>query len=292
MIKRIYNLFSQFLVLPLFILFLAVSCDTNDGISESETSSTIQTETADILEIETIEENIDDMIESLSFDIDQVDLLKNNNSKLYISPHQIPECAIVSASISDNTLSLILDFGDGCKTEFDNVLTGKILIMISRNSDEDKKLIELTLENFTFNDRLIEGTITKERIKPIDESPSYSLIQKDLKITWENESYSTIKSDRKREWIQGSDNLIWSDNVYLITGSSMISQKNRKTKTVLITEALRREAFCKNIVSGKLEITIGENSSFLDYGDGECDNLATLTIGDIETIIELKRRHR
>jgi len=72
----------------------------------------------------------------------------------------------------------------------------------------------------------------------------------------------------------------------------MISQKNRKTKTVLITEALRREAFCKNIVSGKLEITIGENSSFLDYGDGECDNLATLTIADIETIIELKRRHR
>ena len=60
----------------------------------------------------------------------------------------------------------------------------------------------------------------------------------------------------------------------------------------MITEALRREAFCKNIVSGKLEITKDGTSSILDYGEGECDDLATLTIGDIVTIIELKRKHR
>lgn len=289
--KRIYNVFFQSLVCPLFILILIISCDTNDGVSEFETSSTIQTETANVLEIQAIEENIDDMIESLSFDVDQVDLLKNNNSKLYISPHQIPECATISASISNNTISLILDFGEGCKTEFDNVLKGKILITISSYTDENKRMIEQSFENFTFNDRQIEGTITKERFKSINDSPPYSLIQKDLKIIWRNDSFSSIKSDRKREWIQGFDNLIWSDNVYLITGSSTITQKNGVSKTVLITEALRREAFCENIVSGKLEISKDEISSFLDYGDGECDNLATLTIGDIQTIIELKRKH-
>ncbi len=290
--KRIYNVFFQSLGLSLFILILAVSCDTNDGISEFESSSTLQTETADILEIQSLEENLDDMIESLSFDMDQVDLLKNNNSKLYISPHQIPECATISASITNNTINLILDFGEGCKTEFDNVLTGKIHITINNYSEENKRVIEQSFENFTFDDRQIEGTISKERIKRMNDSPPYSLIQKDLKIIWKNDSFSSIKSDRKREWIQGFDNLIWSDNVYLITGSSTITKKNGVSKTVLITEALRREAFCKNIVSGKLEISRGENSSFLDYGDGECDNLAILTIGDVQTIIELKRRRR
>ncbi len=290
--KQIYNLFSKPLVFPLIILLLTLSCDTNDSISDTETSAAIQSETADILEIETIEENIDDMIESLSFDLDQVDLLKNNNSKLYISPHKIPECAVITANIIGNSIILTLDFGESCKTEFDNVLTGKILIKINPNTDDGKMMIEQTFENFTFNERQIEGSISRERIKSFDESPPYSLIQKDLNITLENALVTKIKSDRKREWVEGFDNQIWSDNVYLITGTSTISQKNGKTKTLLITEALRREAFCKNIVSGKLEITKERRTSFLDYGDGQCDDLATLTIGDVETVIELKRKHR
>ena len=290
--NQIYQYFNKILYLAFGILFITASCDTNDSISDAESANLIQSEAADILEIENIEESIDDMIESLSFDLDQVDLLKNNNSKLFVNPRTIPECATISASISDNTILLTLDFGDACQTEFENVLGGKINIQIVHNADEGKMMIEHTFEDFTFNDKQLEGTVTKERNKRVNAAPSYSIIHKELKITWENNSFSLIKSDRKREWIEGFDNQIWSDNVYLITGNSNITRKNGKTKTILITEALRREAFCKNIVSGKLEITKSDTLSVLDYGDGECDDLATLTIGDIETIIELKRKHR
>ncbi|MGI9532454.1 hypothetical protein [Lutimonas sp.] len=287
-----YPLLKHFFVLPLLLLILTLSCDTNDSISDAETLNTIQSETDDILEIESIEENLDAMIESLSFDIDQVDLLKSNNSKLYISPHQIPECASVSANLQNNVLEIVLDFGDGCTTEFDNILTGKILISIVQGSEKNKKMIVQSFENFTFNERLIQGSVSKARYKKMGETPAYSLITKELKISWEDGSFSTIQSDRKREWIKGSDNIIWSDNVYLITGESSIKGRKGNTKKILITEALRREAFCKNIVSGKLEITKNDKASILDYGEGECDNLATLTIGDIETIIELKKRRR
>ena len=290
--NQIYQYFNKILYLAFGILFITASCDTNDSISDAESATLIQSEAADILEIENIEESIDDMIESLSFDLDQVDLLKNNNSKLFVNPRTIPECATISASISDNTILLTLDFGDACQTEFENVLGGKINIQIVHNADEGKMMIEHTFEDFTFNDKQLEGTVSKERNKRVNAAPSYSIIHKELKITWENNSFSLIKSDRKRERIEGYDNQIWSDNVYLITGNSNITQKNGKTKTILITEALRREAFCKNIFSGKLEITKSDTLSVLDYGDGECDDLATLTIGDIETIIELKRKHR
>lgn len=290
--NQIYNQLSKILFLPFFILLLTISCDSNDSISDKEASDLMQSETTEILEIENIEESIDDMIESLSFDLDQVDLLKNNNSKLYVNPHRIPKCANISASINDNIITLILDFGEECQTEFENVMGGKILIQVVHNRDERKMMIQHTFENFTFNDRQIEGTITKERINRFNDRPSYSLIHKELKISWENDSYSLIESDRKREWIEGSGNQIWSDNVYLITGNSNITKKNGKTKTIKITEALRREAFCKNIVSGKLEITNDGILSTLDYGNGECDDLATLTVGDLETIIQLKRKRR
>lgn len=287
--KQIYNLFIKNSFLPFCILLLAISCNTNDSISDAENAALLQGETDELLEIENIEESIDDMIESLSFDLDQVDLLKNNDSKLYVDPHNIPECANISASINDNTIILAIDFGDKCETEFENVLGGKILVQITHIAEESKKMIEFTFENFTFNNRGLEGSITKERFKRVNDTPSYSIIHKELKITWENDSYSIIESDRKREWIEGFDNQIWSDNVYLITGNGTITKKDGKTKTIVITEALRREAFCKNIVSGKLEITNDVTSLLLDYGEGECDNLATLTIGGIETIIELKR---
>lgn len=288
----IYQSFSKILFLTLSILLITVSCDTNDNISDAESAILMQGEAAEILEIENIEESIDDMIESLSFDLNQVDLLKNNNSKLLVNPRKIPECATITAGISDNTIMLTLDFGDACQTEFENVLGGKILIKVIHKLGEGKMIIEHTFENFTFNEKQLEGTVTKERNKKLNDTPSFSIIHKELNITWEDGSFSIIKSDRKREWIEGFDNQIWSDNVYLITGNSSVTQKNGKTKTILITEALRREAFCKNIVSGKLEITKDGTSSVLDYGDGECDDLATLTIGDIETIIELKRKHR
>lgn len=290
--KQIYNQFSKLLFLSFFILILTISCDTNDSISDKEASNLMQAETTELLEIENIEESIDDMIESLSFDLNQVDLLKNDNSKLYVNPHRIPKCANISASINDNIITLILDFGEECQTEFENVMGGKILIQVVHNRDERKMMLQHTFENFTFNDRQIEGTITKERVRRFNDRLSYSLIHKELKIIWGNDSYSLIESDRKREWIEGFGNQIWSDNVYLITGNSNITKKNGKTKSIKITEALRREAFCKNIVSGKLEITNDGILSTLDYGNGECDDLATLTVGDLETIIQLKRKHR
>lgn len=290
--NQIYQFFGKFLFLAFAVLLITTSCDTNDSISDTESAALMQSEAADILEIENIEESIDDLIESLSFDLDQVDLLKSNNSKLYVNPRKIPECATISASISDKTIIITLDFGAACQTEFENVLGGKIHIQIVHNADEGKMMIEHTFEDFTFNEKQLEGTVTKERNRRVNATPSYSIIHKELKITWENDSFSLIKSDRKREWIGGFDNQIWSDNVYLVTGNSKITRKNGKTKTILITEALRREAFCKNIVSGKLEITKDDTSSILDYGEGECDDLATLTIGDIVTIIELKRKHR
>lgn len=290
MYKNSYILFKRFIVLPLMMILFAVSCDTNDSVSDTETLSSIQSETDDLLAIQSMEEHIDDMIESLSFDIDQVDLFKSDNSKLFISPHQIPECASITANLTNNTLEVVLDFGDGCKTEFDNILSGKILISIAYSSEDSKKRILQSFENFTFNERKIEGSISKERFKRMGESAAYSLINKELKITWEDGSFSRLQSNRKREWIKGFGNLIWTDNVYLISGESMLTDRKGNTRTILITEPLRREVFCENIVSGVLEITKNDTTSYLNYGEGECDDLATLTIGDIETMIELKNR--
>ncbi len=55
-----------------------------------------------------------------------------------------------------------------------------------------------------------------------------------------------------------------------------------------ITTPLIYKRGCFYPVSGTISIeTDGEETKTIDYGDGECDNLITVTIGDVTEEIEL-----
>ncbi len=77
-------------------------------------------------------------------------------------------------------------------------------------------------------------------------------------------------------------------NNWLVT-KRINSCKNREKNE--ITEALRNESSCRYIVSGIIEMNDGTDSAILNYGDGTCDNIATVNINDEgETEITLRRR--
>ena len=58
----------------------------------------------------------------------------------------------------------------------------------------------------------------------------------------------------------------------------MFTKKNGTELSAEILEALRRELACKFIVSGIISLNKNENNAILSYGDGECDDLATVSI--------------
>jgi hypothetical protein len=75
----------------------------------------------------------------------------------------------------------------------------------------------------------------------------------------------------------------------LIEGVSSSSNSNGRSVTRVITNPLRRELSCHHFVSGTVEITPSERPQrILDYGDGTCDNIATITIGDRTITIRLR----
>ena len=55
----------------------------------------------------------------------------------------------------------------------------------------------------------------------------------------------------------------------------------------IVTEALRREATCPYFVSGTIEITRNGNQGTLDFGNGDCDNIAILTVNGVEYTVYL-----
>ena len=100
----------------------------------------------------------------------------------------------------------------------------------------------------------------------------------DIKLTWPDGLFASKRGVKVREWIKGNDTYAWGDNVFLITGSWMFIKKNGTELSVEVTEALRKELACKFFVSGIVKLTKNENSAILNYGMGECDDLATVII--------------
>jgi hypothetical protein len=64
----------------------------------------------------------------------------------------------------------------------------------------------------------------------------------------------------------------------LITGNHTVTNANGKTRQCYITEALQKKTSCDNIGTGKLKVEGGNHNALVDFGNGDCDKLATIAI--------------
>ena len=85
---------------------------------------------------------------------------------------------------------------------------------------------------------------------------------------------------RTRTWLSGYSTTERSDDSYLISGTTTLTRANGKTFTMNITSPLQVAYGCQWIEKGTVAVTgPGGVTRTLDYGDGNCDAQATLTIG-------------
>ena len=86
-------------------------------------------------------------------------------------------------------------------------------------------------------------------------------------------------SVRNREWYKGSNTpLNWDDDEYVITGSSSGTNFKGNSFMANITHGLHINS-CHYITEGIFELTpTGKPIRILDYGNGDCDSIATITI--------------
>ena len=88
----------------------------------------------------------------------------------------------------------------------------------------------------------------------------------------------------------GESTLIWSDDVYSITGSASGKSAKGNNFSATITSALIVKLTCKNIVKGTFDFDPGTGKPVrtVDYGDGTCDDVATVTIGSKTYTVHLR----
>ncbi|MCB0472706.1 MAG: hypothetical protein KDC69_02580 [Flavobacteriaceae bacterium] len=259
------------LILLMFLGLILGSCSNNDTTGDGLNDLDLKT-AQDEAEVDNISDESSAIIEE-AFLTEESPETKSSSTDRYL-----PDCVTITAVIEQNTKTVTIDFGDGCSLRNGNDLSGKIVIDYERDTEAATKTINYTFDNFYFNSKKVEGGGTILRELSNGNGNPQSTKTFDVSVTWPDGSMASKKGVRIREWIEGFDTWAWGDNVFLITGNWTFTKVDGTVVTAEVTEPLRRELACRFLVSGSMELNRNGNTALIDYGDGTCDDLATVSI--------------
>lgn len=224
------------------------------------------------------EESVSGYVEkSLSEEEDGL-TLKNLNGGIQNCSFVYPSssCAQISEDVATFPKTITVDFGTGCTDYFGRTRVGKMFIHLTDSFHIAGAVRTVTFENFSINGIGITGTrITTNTGVNGSGQPTFTRVI-DTDITSNGNTFSRNIS-HQMTWISGFDTPACFDNVWSITGSGFIVRSNGNTLTRTITNPLIVDFSCQHIKQGTIQITTGFGTWTLDYGNGSCDNAATVT---------------
>lgn len=277
--------------IAIVMLSFFISCDSsNDGNDNNPTLTA-----KDIAVNSKIDVAIDDVVYIVEDQYTAQQSISNRSSTA--SKSILPTCATFTTVLVDGTWTRTIDFGSaGCTLPNGNVLKGKIIISFSNDFTSKSRTLSYRFVDFYHNGKLLQGnksiTYESKSTELLATEHPVMTFTVDMKITFDDGKVYSRTGTTVKETIEGNETpLNWEDNVFLVTGNSATSLANGDTVTTVITTPLRYITSCKLPfpVSGIVSITKNTSVGTLDFGDGKCDNLATLTIDGVTKDINLEK---
>ena len=199
-------------------------------------------------------------------------------------------CAIVTLTppLPDSTFpkTVLIDFGSSNCTGTDGrERRGKIIAVFSGRYYVAGTVITISTDDFYVDDNKIDGIkIITNNGRNSAGNLSFTIKVDDGMIITSSGDTILWETTRTAEWVAGESTTpppitYICDDVYEITGYASGVNRNGREFTMNITQALVKKICCKWIVSGTVEITPKDlNKRTIDFGDGDCDNKATVMI--------------
>jgi hypothetical protein len=283
---KIYRL----LMIAVAISLLLTSCEKSKGDLNSEDFNLADDDAV-------AEAMFDDIFSSAD---NATQLLDNMEKSLDVTKGGIvflvsDSCPSVSVEPVDETVRIItIDYGEGCTGFYGQTRSGRIVITVDGRRRVTGSSRTIEFDNYFFNGIKVEGTdiITNEGEND-NGNVVFSHTLEGGRLIFPDEVVTGRSFYREREWIAGFDTFNPWDDESLITGTATGTNYRGVSYQNEIISSLHWKRICPFFVSGTIRITRDGAEPFeLDYGDGECDELATVTRGDEVKEIILKKRHR
>ena len=269
---------SLFILGIFAISFSFTSCekDTFENLSNNLTTPTDYTSLLGIIDLNEIDDATSDgALKSVS-DLDyipcfEVTVHENENGEFW------PRSWTFSYTNED------------CVDCFGNTKLGSVHVLLTDFWKKEGSSRTITFEDFSINGNKREG------IRTILNTGFNDLQNLTFERSFLDASYSRAdtatmswESNRNVEMIAGYETFVAADDEYMVSGGASGINFEGKSFTVSITDQLYYKKCVLYPVSGSITIEVeGESSIDINYGNGECDKVADMTVDGVTTEITL-----
>jgi len=190
-----------------------------------------------------------------------------------------PPCAKVSVDNDEFPKTITIDYTDACVGRMGLAKKGTLTIEMSDTILNEGAVYKVTFSNVSFGRRTIEKTITyTNEGLDVDGNwvTSYDMFSTTT-FAKEEETFVIVRDfSGTKTWLAGFDTPECTDDQFLRNGSGTIAVSEELKFERTVTD-LWIDRACRYPLSGIIEITRGEESMTIDFGTGECDNIAHVT---------------
>ena len=175
--------------------------------------------------------------------------------------------------------TILIDFGPvNCIDSFGVSRRGKINIVISDTLRRPGSTAVMTFDGYYVNEFKREGTHTWTNTSTAT-TRSWQRKVENGKITAPNGNFwlhSSIREVVQTSGVPTPRNL--RDDIFSVRGNASVTNPAGITRTATIIEPLQKKYICPFIDKGRIKFQGPNHFSVLDYGNGECDRFATISI--------------
>lgn len=198
-------------------------------------------------------------------------------------------CPVITYDKEANPRKIVFDYGTGCEGKDGKMRSGKIIITSTAFENLSFERVK-SFENFVVEGKKMEGSITKKIKFNRDEFTRVAEIKEDVTIIFEDANTLTRKANLTREHAFGIPG-VRADDESSTWGTAVTKRATGITITKTIEEAtpLVFKNMCRQIVSGIVTFSNGDSTWSINYGNGECDNTATVTRNGETRTVKLRK---
>ena len=310
------KLITRFTLLSIAFFFLitfSISCKkeiSNSGSAQQDEELASETSSRADAESEFIFNDVFDNVMGVSDDVGLAGVgvfgKMNNTGSGTLLGARTDACYTVSITHLNPPdafpVKIVIDFGTGCQGRDGRTRSGKIITTYTARLLYPGAKATTTFDNYHVDSIKVEGThvITNQSTLPTSTANIvfiWKAVVEGAKLTKPSGNYSEWNSTKTITQIEGSATPILPlDDIYKVEGSANGKVKRGDLLVAWkaeITEPLIKKFSCRWIVKGVLKvIRINLSSSsqwvgIINYGGGDCDNKAKVTINGVDHEITL-----
>lgn len=276
---------TRILILSAAFAFFAAGCNNDDD--SNPTAAVSPMNQSDVKANQDMDDISDDVTQIAESQSDEATAGRGND------PGFLAQCGFdIDTNTSGGTTWVrTLNFGEtNCTLWNGNRVRGKIILTFNTDWTAQTRTITYAFENFYHNDRRVEGNRTVVR-RILENGHPQATIDLNLTVTLTDGTVYNRVGQKVREFTAGHNTWpILLDNEFAYTGAWVTTNvATGVSYTTTINTPLIVKWNCPNIVQGTVTLTrsVDNTVATIDYGDGACDDNASLTINGFTFDISL-----